>query len=119
MRRKAGFLIPIEVAILEAAVALRKAGQAEVHGYELAKVVQDIREATRLTAYGTLYKALSRLEREGFLASRWEDPSVAAAESRPRRRFYRLTLEGEGALAEARASSRAARTSRAAATSAT
>ena len=117
MRRKAGFLIPIEVAILEAAVELREAGQSEVHGYELAKVVQDIREASRLTAYGTLYKALGRLEREGFLASRWEDPSVAATESRPRRRFYRLTLEGEGALAEAHAASRAERTSRAAATS--
>jgi DNA-binding PadR family transcriptional regulator len=106
MRRKAGFLIPIEVAILEAAVALREAGQSEVHGYELAKVVQDIRDATRLTAYGTLYKALSRLEREGFLASRWEDPSLAATESRPRRRFYRLTVEGERALADARAAER-------------
>ena len=119
MRRKAGFLIPIEVAILEAAVALRETGQSEVHGYELAKVVRDIREATRLTAYGTLYKALSRLEREGFLASRWEDPNQAAADGRPRRRFYRLTLEGEGALAEARASSPATRTTRAAATSVT
>jgi PadR family transcriptional regulator len=103
MRRKAGFLIPIEVAILEAAVALREAGQSEVHGYELAKVVQDIREATRLTAYGTLYKALARLEREGFLASRWEDPHAAAADGRPRRRFYRLTVEGEAGLSEARA----------------
>jgi PadR family transcriptional regulator PadR len=116
MRRRIGFLIPIEVAILEAAVALRKVGQAEVHGYELAKVVKDIREATRLTAYGTLYKALGRLEREGFLASRWEDPNQAAADGRPRRRFYRLTLEGEGALAEARRSSAATGTSRAAAT---
>jgi DNA-binding PadR family transcriptional regulator len=115
LRRKAGFLIPIEVAILEAAVALLEAGQAEVHGYELAKVVQGIREATRLTAYGTLYKALARLEREGFLASRWEDPSQAAADGRPRRRFYRLTLEGQGALAEARSSAAATRTSRAAA----
>ena len=106
MRRKAGFLIPIEVAILQAAVALAAAGQMEVHGYQLAKVVQDIREATRLTAYGTLYKALARMEREGFLASRWEDPGVAATESRPRRRFYRLTLEGQGALAEARAAER-------------
>jgi PadR family transcriptional regulator len=103
VRRKAGFLIPIEVAILEAAVALLEAGQAEVHGYELAKVVQGIREATRLTAYGTLYKALSRLEREGYLASRWEDPHAAAADGRPRRRFYRMTLEGEAALREARA----------------
>jgi PadR family transcriptional regulator len=119
MRRKVGFLIPIEVAILEAAVALLESGQAEVHGYELAKVVQGIREATRLTAYGTLYKALARLEREGFLVSRWEDPNAAAADGRPRRRFYRLTLEGEAALADARASAPAPRASRAAATSIT
>jgi PadR family transcriptional regulator len=119
MRRKIGALVPLEVAILEAAAEIQLAGQPEVHGYELAKVVKDIREAARLTAYGTLYKALSRLEREGFLASRWEDPNQAAADGRPRRRFYRLTLEGEGALAEARASSAATRTSRAAATSVT
>jgi DNA-binding PadR family transcriptional regulator len=102
MRRKTGVLIPLEVAILEASAGLRRAGQAEAHGYLLAKVVQDLREARRLTAYGTLYKALTRLEREGLLASRWEDPDAAAAEARPRRRFYRLTLEGEGALSEAR-----------------
>ena len=101
MRRKTGTLIPIEVSILEAATQLRRAGQAEFHGYELAKVVRDLRQARRLTAYGTLYKALTRLEREGLLASRWEDPNAAADEGRPRRRFYRLTLEGEGALADA------------------
>jgi PadR family transcriptional regulator len=44
---------------------------------------------------------LTRLERQGYLASRWEDPLAAAAEGRPRRRFYRLTLEGEGALSQA------------------
>jgi PadR family transcriptional regulator len=106
MRRKAGAIIPLEMAILEASSELRRAGQPEAHGYLLAKVVQDLREARRLTAYGTLYKALTRLEREGFLASRWEDPLAAAAEARPRRRFYRLTLEGEGALNEARAAAR-------------
>jgi PadR family transcriptional regulator, regulatory protein PadR len=62
--------------------------------------------SSRLTSYGTLYKALTRLEREGYLASRWEDPLTAAAEARPRRKFYRLTLEGEGALSEARAADR-------------
>ena len=103
MRRKAGFLIPIEVAILEAALALLETGQAEVHGYELAKVVQGIRDATRLTAYGTLYKALDRLERAGYLESRWEAPDYAAEAARPRRRFYRITTIGERALAEARA----------------
>jgi PadR family transcriptional regulator len=106
MRRKTGAIIPLEVAILGASAELRRAGQPEAHGYLLAKVVQDLREARRLTAYGTLYKALTRLEREGLLASRWEDPLVAAAEARPRRRFYRLTLEGEGALSEAQAAAR-------------
>jgi PadR family transcriptional regulator PadR len=116
MRRKIGALVPLEVSILEAAAELQLAGQPEVHGYQLAGVVRDMRQARRLTAYGTLYKALARLEGKGFLASRWEDPGVGAAESRPRRRFYRLTLEGEGALAEARASAPATGTSRAAAT---
>jgi PadR family transcriptional regulator PadR len=103
MRRREGTLVPLEVAILEASAELRQAGEPEVHGYRLAKVVRDIRQARRLTAYGTLYKALTRLERQGYLATRWEDPNAAAAEGRPRRRFYRLTLEGEVALNEARA----------------
>lgn len=114
MRRKTGAILPLEVAILEASAELRRAGEPEVHGYLLARLVQDLRHARRLTAYGTLYKALTRLERQGYLASRWEDPLVAA-EGRPRRRFYRLTLEGEGALHEALEGSRDALPSRPAA----
>jgi len=45
-----------------------------------------------LTAHGTLYKALGRLEEFGLLTSRWED--AAAAEGRPRRRLYELTPRG-------------------------
>ena len=75
----------------------------EAHGFLLAKEIREEHHARRLTAYGTLYKALERLERAGYLASRWEDPMVAAAEGRPRRRFYRVTLAGEGAYAEAAA----------------
>ena len=62
----------------------------------------------RLTAYGTLYKALDRLERAGYLESRWEDPDYAAEAARPRRRFYRITALGETAAAEARAARNAA-----------
>ena len=116
MLRKTGAILPLEVAILEASAELRRAGEPEVHGYLLAKLVQDLRHAKRLTAYGTLYKALTRLERQGYLASRWEDPLAAAAEGRPRRRFYRLTLEGEGALSEALKDSRDALATRPAAT---
>ena len=118
MRRKTGTMIPLEVAILEASAELRQAGEPEVHGYLLAKTVQGIRDARRLTAFGTLYKALTRLEAQGYLASRWEDPLAAAAEARPRRKFYRLTTQGEGALTEALEASRDAPTHRPAAATA-
>ena len=99
MRRREGALVPLEVSILEAAIDLRRRGVPEAHGFMLAKELREERHARRLTAYGTLYKALDRLERAGLLESRWEDPSIGAGEGRPRRRFYRLTLAGEGALA--------------------
>jgi PadR family transcriptional regulator PadR len=102
MRRKEGALVPLEVSILETALDLRSRGTAEAHGFLLAKELRDGRHARRLTAYGTLYKALDRLERAGHLSSRWEDPQVAADDGRPRRRFYQVTLTGEAALAEAR-----------------
>jgi hypothetical protein len=54
--------------------------------------------AGQLTAHGTLYKALARLERAGMLTSSWEDPGLAEAESRPRRRLYRVTPSGEQAV---------------------
>jgi len=101
MRRKEGALVPLEVSILEAALELRQRGIREAHGFMLAKELRDGRQARRLTAYGTLYKAFDRLERAGYLSSRWEDPQVAVDDGRPRRRFYRLTLTGEAALAEA------------------
>ena len=101
MRRKEGVLVPLEVSILEVCLNLRARGLDEAHGFRIAKELRDVRHARRLTAYGTLYKALDRLERAGHLDSRWEDPMVAAEEGRPRRRFYRLTLSAESALAEA------------------
>ena len=113
MRRKAGSLVPLEVAILEAAMSLRGMGVAEPHGFLLARTMGDQSGAKRLTAYGTLYKALDRLERAGYLASRWEDPVYAAEASRPRRRLYRVTAAGEAALAAAHAAATSASPERA------
>lgn len=103
MRRKAGSLIPLEEDILETGLALRRRGRAEFHGFLIAKEIQHERGADELTAHGTLYKALDRLERAGLLSSHWEDPDVAAEEGRPRRRLYTVTANGERALAAARA----------------
>ena len=61
-----------------------------------------------MTAHGTLYKALSRLEAFGLLTSRWED-AAEAAEGRPRRRLYELTGEGARVGERARAEKAVAR----------
>lgn len=56
----------------------------------------DLCRQTRLSS-GTVTQILFRLERWGWLASRWEDATTAHEQGRPRRRFYRLTGAGEAA----------------------
>lgn len=105
-RRKPGTLLPLELEILEAALALRRAGHGAFHGFGLAQTMRDPRASRSLTAHGTLYKALGRLEQLGLLASRWEDG--AATGRRPRRRLYELTGEGARVAGRARAGGAAA-----------
>ena len=101
MRRKAGALVPLEQAICAIADALRRDGITEFHGYELAKQLAHDSERRLLTAYGTLYRALGRLENMGLLQSRREDPEISARENRPGRRLYTLTTAGQTAAREA------------------
>jgi len=99
MRRKPGTLLPLELDILDAGVALRRGGDPSFHGFQLAKQIAGGQRGSRaLTAHGTLYKALQRLEAAGLLASRWEEAGVAASEGRPRRRLYEVTGAGVRAL---------------------
>jgi PadR family transcriptional regulator PadR len=101
-RRKPGTLLPLETEILGVALSLRGSGPGTFHGFGLAQAMREQSGSRALTAHGTLYKALGRLEEFGLLTSRWEDP--AAAEGRPRRRLYELSGEGtrvaERALAD-------------------
>jgi PadR family transcriptional regulator PadR len=106
MRRKPGALLPLELSILTAGVDAVQAGDPEFHGFSIAKAIQERDGARRLTAHGTLYKALGRLERAGLVESRWEEPELAAAEGRPRRRLYRITGTGAAAVTRARAEGR-------------
>jgi DNA-binding PadR family transcriptional regulator len=99
MRRKPGTLLTLEIDILEAGLELRRAGGPQFHGFQLAKQIADHAGPRPLTAHGTLYKALQRLEEASLLESQWEDPNIAAAEGRPRRRLYAVTGAGERALA--------------------
>ena len=60
----------------------------------------DVIDQTGLPS-GTVYPALSRLERDGLVKSAWENEQDAHADGRPARRYYKLTAPGVRALAEA------------------
>jgi DNA-binding PadR family transcriptional regulator len=102
VRRKPNTLLPIEASILAAGIGLHENGTPEFYGFLVAREIKEREGARLLTAYGTLYKALGRMEKAGLLKSRWEDPLAAAAENRPRRRLYTTTPSGIEAVASAR-----------------
>jgi DNA-binding PadR family transcriptional regulator len=74
-----------------AARRLLGSGVGEFHGYGISKELAGGSEQRPTIGYGTLYRALARLERAGYLESRWE---ASAPEGRPRRRLYSLTAAG-------------------------
>lgn len=72
------------------AMILQAIGKGYVYGYT-------VMEATGLPS-GTVYPALRRLERDQLIRSQWERQSIADAELRPPRKYYRLTRSGEAAV---------------------
>lgn len=60
-----------------------------------------IMEATGFPS-GTVYPAMRRLERDTLIVSRWEKQSIADAEGRPARKYYKVTTDGKATLAAAR-----------------
>ena len=57
----------------------------------------DIMDHTGLPS-GTVYPVLGRLERDGYVRSKWESQTVAQREKRPPRRYYEITASGSRAL---------------------
>lgn|SRR5690348_3177247 len=76
-----------------AITVLHAVARGTAHGF-------DVIDATGLPG-GTVYPALSRLERDGFVASSWEAVAVARADGRPPRRYYRVTRLGVRTLNDA------------------
>jgi transcriptional regulator len=65
------------------------------HGHQIAKHIQRTTEDVLQVEHGSLYPALHRLERRGWVASKWE-----MAKDRNREfKYYRLTLAGRKQLA--------------------
>ena len=65
----------------------------EMYGYELVTQLRVTSEGVIDLPEGTVYPALRRLERDGLITGHWVDIGSA-----PRRRYYALTLPGQGAL---------------------
>jgi PadR family transcriptional regulator PadR len=51
---------------------------------------------------GTVYPAMRRLERDELIRSHWEKQSIADAEQRPPRKYYKLTRAGTVTLESSR-----------------
>jgi DNA-binding PadR family transcriptional regulator len=60
-----------------------------------------VMEVTGLPS-GTVYPALRRLERDQLIRSQWERESIAEAELRPARKYYKLSRSGEVTLEASR-----------------
>ena len=69
-----------------------------LHGYGVARRIEQISRDVLAVNQGTLYPVLLKLEQEGSIASEW-----GASENNRKARFYRLTRQGHKQLqAEAR-----------------
>ena len=73
-----------------AAMILQTIHAGSVYGF-------NVMEVTGLPS-GTVYPALRRLERDGLIRSRWESETLAEAEQRPPRKYYKLTAAGRAML---------------------
>jgi len=64
-----------------------------LHGYGIARRIEQISGDLLAVNQGTLYPVLLRLEQEGAIASEW-----GSSENNRRARFYRLTRQGQKRL---------------------
>jgi transcriptional regulator len=64
-----------------------------MHGWGISQRIQQVSEDVLRVNQGSLYPALYRLEREGWIAAEW-----GASENNRRARYYRLTRAGRKQL---------------------
>jgi PadR family transcriptional regulator, regulatory protein PadR len=65
-----------------------------LHGYGIARRIEETSKHRLSLNYGTLYPALLKLEQEGFIAAEW-----GPSENNRRAKFYSLTPAGRKQLA--------------------
>jgi transcriptional regulator len=65
----------------------------EMHGYGIARRIEQTSGQLLALNYGTLYPALLKLEQEGYISAEW-----GLSENNRRARFYKLTRAGRKQL---------------------
>lgn len=65
-----------------------------LHGWAIAKRIEQISQDLLEMKYGTLYPALMRLEQSGWISSEW-----GTSDNNRRARFYSITKQGRKQLA--------------------
>ena len=65
-----------------------------LHGYGIARRIEQTSENKLAINYGTIYPALLKLEQEGYIASEW-----GVSDNNRRAKFYALTRAGRKQLA--------------------
>lgn len=66
--------------------------QKDLYGYEMIQILKSLSEETYEMSEGTLYAALKRLERKGWVESYWHNMESG------RRKYYHMTDLGKDAL---------------------
>ena len=61
----------------------------ELHGYGIARRIEQTSGNQLIVQYGTLYPALLKLEQEGYISSSW-----GVSDNNRRARYYKLTRAG-------------------------
>ena len=62
-----------------------------LHGYGIARRIEQTSGERLQVNYGTIYPALLKLEQEGYISSEW-----GASENNRKAKFYKLTRAGRG-----------------------
>jgi PadR family transcriptional regulator, regulatory protein PadR len=77
---------------------MRTIASETLHGWAIAQRIQLLSHDVIQVNQGSLYPALQRLERQGWITADW-----GVSETNRRARFYRLTAAGRRRLAQERA----------------
>jgi len=77
------------------ALILKTLSAGPLHGYAIAKSIEGASDETVVIEEGSLYPALYRMERRGWLEAEWGESELGR-----RAKLYSLTRQGRARLAE-------------------